>query len=143
MRLFVAIPLADAVARELCSVIERLREGESTGPESRLRWTSPESWHITLQFLGNATPEQLECLRVRLGEVSASAIPVKLGELGCFDRAGVFFANVTVTPALAALEGAWWRRLACADSRRRRGRFIRTLRWHGRKDRDAEPTCAR
>ena len=104
MRLFVGIPLADAVARELASVIARLREGESTRPGSRLRWTAPDSWHITLQFLGNATPEQLECLKVRLGEVRAAAFPVELGELGCFDGAGVFFADVTVTPQLAALE---------------------------------------
>ncbi len=106
MRLFVAIPLADAVVRELGDVIARLREGESAGPGSRLRWTAPESWHITLQFLGNATPEQLECLKARLVEVQAAPFPVKLGELGCFDRAGVFFADVTVTPELAALERA-------------------------------------
>ncbi|MGO9326040.1 MAG: RNA 2',3'-cyclic phosphodiesterase [Terracidiphilus sp.] len=104
MRLFVGIPLADAVARELGNAIARLREGESSEPGSRLRWTAPESWHITLQFLGNATQEQLECLKTRLGEVRASAVPVKLGELGCFDRAGVFFADVTVTLELAALE---------------------------------------
>ena len=104
MRLFVAIPLADAVVRELAKVIARLREGESAGPESRLRWTAPESWHITLQFLGNAIPEQLDCLKARLIGVCASPVPVKLGALGCFDRAGVFFADVTVTPELAALE---------------------------------------
>ena len=104
MRLFVGIPLADAVVRELGDVIAGLREGESAGPGSRLRWTSPESWHITFQFLGNATEEQLECLKARLGEVRVAAFRVKLGELGCFDRAGVFFADVTVTPELAALE---------------------------------------
>jgi 2'-5' RNA ligase len=104
MRLFVAIPLADAVARELGNVIARLRSGESTMPDSRLRWTAPESWHITLQFLGDATADQLECLKARLGEVRAATVPVKLGELGCFDRAGVFFADVIVTPELAALE---------------------------------------
>jgi len=104
MRLFVGIPLADLVARELGNVIARLREGESTRPGSRLRWTAPESWHITLQFLGNAAPEQLECLKARLGEVRGGAFPVELGELGCFDRAGVFFADVSVTPELSALE---------------------------------------
>src|SRR5208282_1689707 len=100
MRLFVGIPLADAVVRELGNVIARLREGETARPGSRLRWTAPESWHITLQFLGNATPEQLEFLRAHLGAVRGAEVPVKLGELGCFDRAGVFFADVTVTPEL-------------------------------------------
>lgn len=106
MRLFMGIPLADTVARELGNAIARLREGESTVPGSRLRWTAPDSWHITLQFLGNATEEQFTCLRAHLGEVRAEPIPVKLGELGCFDRAGVFFADVTATPELAALESA-------------------------------------
>ncbi len=104
MRLFVGIPLADAVARELANVTARLREGESARSGSRLRWTAPESWHVTLQFLGNATEEQFTCLRAHLGEVRAEPVAVKLGELGCFDRAGVIFADVTVTPELAALE---------------------------------------
>ena len=31
-------------------------------------------------------------------------MPVQLGELGFFDRAGVLFADVSVSPALAALQ---------------------------------------
>jgi 2'-5' RNA ligase len=104
MRLFVGIPLADAAARELAAAVARMRSRESVARSGGLRWTAPESWHITLQFLGNATAEQLECLRARLGEVRSAAVPVQLGELGCFDRAGVFFASVNVTPGLAALQ---------------------------------------
>jgi 2'-5' RNA ligase len=110
MRLFVGIALAEAVVRELKSAVARLRS--SDGPAERparelpgcgLRWTAPESWHITLQFLGHATPEQLACLRSRLGEVRSAPVPVEMGALGCFDGAGVFFADVAVTPGLAAL----------------------------------------
>jgi 2'-5' RNA ligase len=104
MRLFVGIPLADAVAREVGAVVERLRSGESAGRCDGLRWTELESWHITLQFLGNATEEQLECLKARLGKVRSEPVPVELGDLGCFERAGVFFADVMVTPELNALE---------------------------------------
>lgn len=99
MRLFVGIPLADAVVRELAAVVARLRR-EAGG----LRWTAPESWHITLQFLGNATPQQFACLAARLGELRAAPLAVQLGELGCFDRAGVLFASVAVTPELVALQ---------------------------------------
>jgi 2'-5' RNA ligase len=98
MRLFVGIALSDAVMRELRSVVARLR---SNG--GGLRWTEPDSWHITLQFLGNTTPEQYDCLMEQLGKVRSAPVPVQLGELGCFDRAGVFFADVAVTPGLAAL----------------------------------------
>jgi 2'-5' RNA ligase len=110
MRLFVGIALAEGVVLELESAAARLRS--SGGPADRparesqaggWRWTAPESWHITLQFLGNATPEQLACLKSQLGELRSAPVPVEMGALGSFDRAGVFFADVQVTPGLAAL----------------------------------------
>jgi RNA 2',3'-cyclic 3'-phosphodiesterase len=104
MRLFVGIPLTDAAERELAAVVGRLRSGESVASSGGLRWTALKSWHITLQFLGSATEEQLECLMARLSEVWSPPVQVQLGELGCFDRAGVFFADVVVTPELAALQ---------------------------------------
>jgi 2'-5' RNA ligase len=70
-----------------------------------LRWTAPESWHITLEFLGNSTPEQYACVTTRLGEVRGGPVAVDLGALGCFDRSGVLFADVAATPGLAELAG--------------------------------------
>jgi 2'-5' RNA ligase len=98
MRLFVGIPLSPAVLSELSTVVARLRSG-SDG----LRWMAPESWHITLQFLGNTEPEKLSCLVTRLGEVRSPSVPVHLTQLGFFDRAGVFYADVRLTPELVAL----------------------------------------
>jgi RNA 2',3'-cyclic 3'-phosphodiesterase len=99
MRLFIGIPLANAVVRELAAATARLRSNAD-----HLRWTAPESWHITLQFLGSTTPEQYECLTARLAGVRSEPVSVQLGELGCFDRAGVFFAGVEVAPELIELE---------------------------------------
>jgi len=99
MRLFIGIPLADAVAGELGALVSRLKSGASN-----LRWTAPDSWHITLQFLGNASPEQLQCLGVHLADVRSAPVSVQIGELGSFDRAGVFFADAVVSPALASLQ---------------------------------------
>jgi 2'-5' RNA ligase len=99
MRLFIGIPLANAVAGELAALVSRLRPGAPS-----LRWASPDSWHITLQFLGSATSEQLQCLSTRLGEVRSAPVPIQIGELGFFDRAGIFFADVVVTPALTSLQ---------------------------------------
>ncbi len=98
MRLFVGIALTDAVVRELESVVTRLRTNDSG-----LRWTDPDSWHITLQFLGNATPEQYDCLMARLSEVRCEPVRVQLGSLDCFDRAGAFFADVAAASGLVAL----------------------------------------
>ena len=99
MRLFVGIPLTDAVVAQLAMVRNRLR---SAG--DGLRWPPPDSWHITLQFLGNAGAEQLPSLQARLAGVRSPPVPVKLGGLGIFDRAGIFFAAVELTAELAALE---------------------------------------
>jgi 2'-5' RNA ligase len=98
MRLFLGIALADAMVRELEIVVARLRSGDSG-----LRWTEPDTWHITLQFLGYAAPEQYDCLMEQLGEVRSAPVSVQLGSLDCFDREGVFFADVATTPDLAAL----------------------------------------
>lgn len=47
MRLFIGIPLAADVVRELAALTARLRS-----PSDGLRWSAAEDWHITLQFLG-------------------------------------------------------------------------------------------
>jgi 2'-5' RNA ligase len=97
MRLFVGIPLTAAVIEELSAISMRL-QSQADG----LRWSAPESWHITLQFLGNT--EQYECIASRLRELSLPAFSIQLEALGFFDRAGVFFAGVNLTPELEALQ---------------------------------------
>jgi RNA 2',3'-cyclic 3'-phosphodiesterase len=97
MRLFVGIPLAPAVIEELSATSLRL-QSDADG----LRWSTPESWHITLQFLGN-TP-QYECIVSRLHDLRSPAVPIQLEGLGFFDRAGVFFAGVNLTPELETLQ---------------------------------------
>ncbi|HXR39231.1 MAG TPA: RNA 2',3'-cyclic phosphodiesterase [Terracidiphilus sp.] len=99
MRLFVAIPLASAVIDELRGISARLQTNGDG-----LRWSQPESWHVTLQFLGNTGPEQYDCTVSRLREVRFRPVPVVLEELGFFDRAGVFFAGVKLTPELLLLQ---------------------------------------
>ena len=99
MRLFVGISLADAVHGELAAVAARLRARAES-----LRWTAPESWHITLQFLGEVRADKYECVAARLGEVRAAPVPVRLGALGTFDRAGIVHVAVEVTEELALLQ---------------------------------------
>jgi 2'-5' RNA ligase len=99
MRLFIGIPLAASVVEQLEKVSMRHRvEGDG------LRWSTPESWHITLQFLGNTSDTQYECIIARLRELQAAPVPIELDELGFFDRAGIFFAGVALTPELLGLQ---------------------------------------
>lgn len=99
MRLFIGIPLPAAVEAELLAVCRRLRSANDG-----LRWSAPESWHITLQFLGNSSPEQFDCLAARLADVRCGPVAVRLGGLGVFDRAGVLLLEVEPTPGLVALQ---------------------------------------
>jgi 2'-5' RNA ligase len=99
MRLFAGIPLAAPVIDELSAISVRLR---SSG--DGLRWSAPDSWHITLQFLGNTGQEQYECIVARLRELSLPPVPVQLEAMGFFDRAGIFFAGVSLTSELVFLQ---------------------------------------
>jgi 2'-5' RNA ligase len=99
MRLFIGIPMAEAVVQELASVRAHLER-----PADGLRWSAPESWHITLQFLGNTAPDQYKCAVAGLHAVVSLLVPIKLERLGFFDHAGVFFASVLLSPELIALE---------------------------------------
>src|SRR3974390_2880782 len=99
MRLFIGIPLAAEVIDGLERLSRSLRSADD-----RLRWTSAESWHITLQFLGETSEGRYNCLVPRLREVVSVPPPVQVGELGVFDRAGVFFAEVHVSPELSQLQ---------------------------------------
>jgi RNA 2',3'-cyclic 3'-phosphodiesterase len=99
MRLFVGIPLAASVIEQLEKVSMRHRQ-----KEDGLRWSTPESWHITLQFLGNTSETQYECVVPRLRELRVAPVPIELDELGFFDRAGIFYTGVAITPELLALQ---------------------------------------
>ena len=99
MRLFTAIPLAESVESQLKQLTSRLKPAAPN-----LRWSHPESWHITLQFLGSTSDEQYACLLPRLAELKAPPIPIEFEGLGTFERAGVFILKVAPTPALVALQ---------------------------------------
>jgi RNA 2',3'-cyclic 3'-phosphodiesterase len=98
MRVFIGIPLPEVIAAEISRVTARLRT-----PNDGLRWTTPESWHITLQFLGNATQQQYDCLIARLDEVRSLSVPIRLGGLDLFERTGVLFTGVAALPELVLL----------------------------------------
>jgi RNA 2',3'-cyclic 3'-phosphodiesterase len=99
MRLFIGVPLSSIVDDELSSLVARLRPRAGS-----LRWTAPASWHVTLQFLGNSSPDQLACLEKRLAEIHHPSVPMQLPGIGFFDSAGVFYASVQLSPELISLQ---------------------------------------
>lgn len=99
MRLFVGIPLATSVVAELMALTERLK-----APSDGLRWSAPEGWHITLQFLGSTKAEQYDCVVAGLRRIRFAPFEVNLEPPGFFDRAGAFFAGVKLSPDLTGLQ---------------------------------------
>jgi 2'-5' RNA ligase len=99
MRLFVGIALSPEASEALMGVREQF------APQAAdLRWSDPESWHVTLQFLGAADETQAGCVSAGLAGVRAAAVPVRIAGLGFFERAGVFWAGVELSAELLALQ---------------------------------------
>jgi 2'-5' RNA ligase len=99
MRLFVGIALSAEAAAALAGVRALLA---SSGPG--LRWSDPHGRHVTLQFLGEVTEPRAAMVADKLATVAGDPVPVRIAELGFFERAGVFFAGVALTAELLALE---------------------------------------
>lgn len=108
MRLFIAISISATASDELAALVKRLQR---TNDEPR--WMPPESWHVTLQFLGSAKPAQYDCLLGSLPKISCSPLVVRLGDLDFFERAGIFHVAVQRTPELVSLQ----QRVVAATSR--------------------------
>lgn len=99
MRLFLGIPLSQQVSDELLAISLRYRS-----KDDGLRWSLPESWHITLQFLGNVSQEQYSCILPPLHALRHTPVPIQIESLDFFDRAGIFFTGVRLTPELVSLQ---------------------------------------
>ena len=98
MRLFIGIALPAEVSA-------RISAFSSTLPPlpAALRWTSPAQWHITLQFLGGTSGTQYASVTQRLAEIASPPVSVSIEGAGFFNRAGIFYLAVVVSPELLAL----------------------------------------
>ena len=82
-RTFVAIELPDPVRRALAEVAGELRR---QWPGGSVRWVRPEGTHLTLRFLGDTDPHQVEELADGLARAAAAHQPMdlSLGAVGAF-----------------------------------------------------------
>lgn len=90
MRLFVALDI-DAAIRDR---IAAFRDEMGTVAPA-VRWVGPETFHITLQFLGET--EQLEAIKSALNTINAPAVPLNFRGAGFFpnpNRARVFWVGI-------------------------------------------------
>lgn len=101
MRLFVAIDLDPEIRERVARFSEGVR---SLAPE--VRWIPPESWHITLKFIGEVSTETFERVKEQLEKVNAAPANIGFRGTGFFPTphaARVFWAGVQADSSLVAV----------------------------------------
>lgn len=108
IRVFIAIELDDAARRSIAAAIRGLRAGPGG---DRVRWSRPETLHVTLRFLGEIDPACVAPLaaglRAELGDIEP--FEMEFGALGAFpslQRPQAVYFEAGPEPALAALAAA-------------------------------------
>ncbi|MGC9333020.1 MAG: RNA 2',3'-cyclic phosphodiesterase [Anaerolineae bacterium] len=83
LRTFIAIELDGGLKEDLARLQDHL---QAEMPPRSVRWVRPEGIHLTLKFLGDTTPGQVEQVKEALARVAAGAGPITfgLGGVGCF-----------------------------------------------------------
>jgi 2'-5' RNA ligase len=75
LRLFVAIPVPEAVRNEMIRVQQELRR---LAPHDAVRWTKPEQLHLTLRFLGDVPVESVTALKEAVDAVCSGELALRL-----------------------------------------------------------------
>lgn len=91
-RLFIAVPVAEAVRERIAEAVSAAREAEPAGQadHGRVRWVSTAGLHLTLKFLGSTDPGRLAAVREVVAATAVEARPAELGlrGVGAFPSAG-------------------------------------------------------
>lgn len=83
-RCFVGLPLPEAWQQALGRVTRAL----SGRLASRVAWTRPGNWHLTLKFLGDVAPARVPDIAAALARVPFTAFGLRLGAAGFFPPRG-------------------------------------------------------
>ena len=86
-RTFVALPLSDALHKQLAYVQRELRRA---CPERSIRWVDPERIHLTVFFIGDVIVERIEPTKAALAAVARNvpAFSYQVRDLGAFPNLG-------------------------------------------------------
>lgn len=88
LRLFIAIDLDEVLRAELLRIQTQLQYEYTRTQVAQdcVRWVSPQNIHLTLKFLGNTQPSQIDALKQVLERVAQTTAPfvVNARGVGCF-----------------------------------------------------------
>ena len=105
MRCFLALAIPESLRDQLASLQKGLA-GTS--------WVAPDSFHITLSFLGDRPPHEVESIFDELAQISLPSFDLQIKGLGRFGsnrRTCVLWADIEPNPCLEALHQAITSRL--------------------------------
>ena len=80
IRTFIGISLSNEYKRRLGELAHEWQDRV----HSRLAWTKPENWHLTLKFLGELPEEEVTALGIALGRIRFESFPLQAGGAGVF-----------------------------------------------------------
>ena len=105
LRAFIAVEIPVELRQAACTAILPLQNG--TG--SSIRWVPMENMHLTLKFLGDVSPANIEMLSQMLRAEADlfRCFDLQLGGLGCFPnpkRPRVLYIGIQAPAALEALQ---------------------------------------
>lgn len=98
MRLFVALPLPEEVRDQLADLEDRLPGA---------RWVPPDSFHITLRFIGEVDGGLAEDIDAELTGLSGEGFPVSIAGVGTFGegpKTRLLYARVEPSEPLSRLQ---------------------------------------
>jgi RNA 2',3'-cyclic 3'-phosphodiesterase len=105
LRAFIAVEMPGWIQSAISQSTTALKNAL---PKTLVRWVAPQNVHLTLKFLGDVSPKNLEHLVETLKpEVAAHEVfPISISGLGAFPntrRARVIWIGLEAPPALEAL----------------------------------------
>jgi RNA 2',3'-cyclic 3'-phosphodiesterase len=101
MRVFIALDVADDIRRNITQYVDRVR-----GLAPNARWARPESLHVTLKFIGEASDTRVQEIKTALSTVKAAPFEIKFQDVGFFPNPKaprVFWIGMSAGEALPRL----------------------------------------
>ncbi len=101
MRLFVAIDIPNEIRERLAKFVEGVR---NFAPDAK--WVGPETFHITLKFVGERSLEDADRIKQLLREIKAAPVTLSFSGYGFFPsptKARVFWTGIQSDTHLAEL----------------------------------------
>ncbi len=105
LRVFIAVEIPLPIRQAIFEQTGALRR--AVGP--LIRWVPLENMHLTLKFIGEVSPANVEMIQQMLGIEAAAVAPfqVQVGGLGAYPsprRARVIWTGIQAPPALSSLQ---------------------------------------